>query len=93
VSSGRFPPTRPNATVSRFFERTVANPELFAYGCATLSRELRSRVWDAAGDRNPARRATAVDPLILDLDATLVTSHSGKEQALGTYKGGYGFAP
>ncbi len=82
-----------NATVSRFFERTVANPDLFAYGWATLTRELRSRVWDAAGDRNPALAATAVDPLILDLDATLVTAHSDKEQAVGTYKGGYGFAP
>ena len=82
-----------NATVSRFFERTVANPDVFTYGFATLTRELRSRVWEAAGDRNPALKATALDPLIVDLDATLVTSHSDKEQAVGTYKGGYGFAP
>lgn len=27
------------------------------------------------------------------LDATLVTSHSDKENVAGTYKGGYGFAP
>ena len=65
-----------NATVSRFFERTVANPELFSYGFETLTRELRTRAWDAAGDRNPALAATAADPLIIDLDATLVTSHS-----------------
>jgi hypothetical protein len=37
--------------------------------------------------------ATAADPLIIDLDATLVASHSDKENAAGTYKGGYGFAP
>jgi hypothetical protein len=43
-----------NATVSRFFERTVAMPELFSYGVETLTRELRTRVWNAAGNRNPA---------------------------------------
>lgn len=82
-----------NATISRVFERTVPNPDLLAYGLESMSRQLRSRVWAAAGDRNPALRATALEPIILDLDATLVTSHSDKEQAVGTYKGGYGFAP
>jgi hypothetical protein len=56
-------------------------------------RQLRTRAWDAAGDRNPELAATAADPLIIDLDATLVGSHSDKENVAGTYKGGYGFAP
>lgn len=93
AGDGVFGTVASNATVSRFFERTVTSPELFAYGFATLARELRSRAWEAAGERNPALAATAADPLIIDLDATLVTSHSDKEQAAGTYKGGYGFAP
>ena len=92
-SPGVFCQLPSNATVSRFFERTVANPELFSYGFETLTRELRTRTWDAAGDRNPALAATAADPLIIDLDATLVTSHSNKENVAGTYKGGFGFAP
>jgi hypothetical protein len=71
----------------------VANPELSGYGFETLTRALRTRTWEAAGDRNPARSATAADPLIIVLDATLVTSHSEKESVAGTYKGGYGFAP
>jgi hypothetical protein len=36
------------------------------------------------------------DPTVaayLDLDATLVTAHSDKEQAAGNYKGGFGFQP
>ena len=33
------------------------------------------------------------EQLILDVDATLVGSHSDKEQAAGNYKGGYGFHP
>jgi hypothetical protein len=31
--------------------------------------------------------------LILDIDATLVTAHSEKKGAAGTYKGGFGFHP
>ena len=91
--AGIFGKVASNATVSRFFERTVTNSDVFAYGFATLTRELRSRAWEAAGDRNPALKATALDPLIVDLDAALVTSHSDKDKAHGTYKGGYGFAP
>jgi Transposase DDE domain group 1 len=32
-------------------------------------------------------------PLIIDVDATLITSHSDKEGAAGTYKRGFGFHP
>jgi hypothetical protein len=46
--------------------------------------QARRRVWEQAG---APRRA------ILDLDGTLVTAHSEKERAAGTYKGGYGFHP
>ncbi|MGW2514285.1 transposase [Streptomyces scopuliridis] len=31
--------------------------------------------------------------LVLDLDATLITSHSEMERAAPTYKGGFGFHP
>lgn len=53
----------------------MTNPELLGSGIETLTRHLRSRACEAAGNRNPALSATAADPLILDLDATLVTSH------------------
>jgi hypothetical protein len=46
--------------------------------------EVRQRVWEQAG--RPRRG-------ILDLDGTLVTAHSEKERAAGTYKGGFGFHP
>src|SRR5665811_1835999 len=45
---------------------------------------VRTRVWELAD--TPRR-------LVLDLDATLVTAHSEKEGAAGTYKGGFGFHP
>ena len=93
TNPGLFGLVASNATVSRFFARTITESEAFAHGAATLGLALRSRAWHAAGERSPARSANARNPLIIDLDATLVTSHSDKEQAVGTYKGGYGFAP
>ena len=44
----------------------------------------RRRVWELT---DPPTR------LILDIDATLVTAHSEKEGAAGTYKHGFGFHP
>jgi hypothetical protein len=44
----------------------------------------RARFWQLAG---------APERLTLDVDATLITAHSEKEQAAGNYKGGYGFHP
>lgn len=82
-----------DATISRFMARAKGQPEAFAYGFATMQRTLRSKIWEAAGKRSPARRATAQDPLIIDIHASLVHVHSEKETAAGTYKGGYGFSP
>jgi len=44
----------------------------------------RARVWERAG---------APSTLTIDLDATLIASHSEKEGTAGTFKGGYGFHP
>ena len=44
----------------------------------------RERFWELAG---------APQRLTIDVDATLITAHSEKEQAAGNYKGGYGFFP
>ncbi|MDO5745996.1 MAG: IS1380 family transposase [Micrococcaceae bacterium] len=92
-SPGLFGQVPSNATVSRFVERAADQPEAFDHGFTTLSRRLRSRIWEAAGTRNPAALATRLDPLMIDIDATLVAVHSEKEHSAGTYKGGYGFAP
>ena len=44
----------------------------------------RERFWELHG---------APERLTIDVDATLITAHSEKEQAAGNYKGGYGFHP
>ncbi len=46
--------------------------------------KARARAWD---------QGARPDQIVLDIDATLVTSHSDKEQARGNWKGGYGFHP
>jgi hypothetical protein len=51
----------------------------------------RARAWELAGDRAPDRGRSAADPLVIDVDATLVTAHSEKESAAPTFKRGFGF--
>lgn len=93
VAQGVFGPVASEATFSRFFTRLTNHPGAFDYAFATMQREVRSRLWAAAGKRSPAARATRANPLIVDIDASLVHVHSDKEGAKGTYKRGFGFAP
>ena len=67
-----------------------------AYRClerldeAALSRMRAAR---AAARARAWGLGLAPQRLILDIDATLLTAHSEKEGAAGTYKGGFGFHP
>jgi hypothetical protein len=59
----------------------------------------RDRAWLARGELTgaelPGSRAAGktIDQVVIDLDATLVTAHSDKEGARGTFKGGFGHHP
>jgi len=55
--------------------------------------EARTRAWGLAGERAPDHDISPASPLIIDVDATLVTAHSDKENARPTFKRGYGFHP
>lgn len=46
----------------------------------------RERAWQAGG-------APAAGSLIIDIDATLISTHTEKDGTAGTFKGGWGFAP
>ena len=50
----------------------------------TAHARARARFWELHG---------APERLTIDVDATLITAHSEKEQAAGNYKHGYGFHP
>ena len=47
----------------------------------------------AARERAFALGARPAGSLVIDLDATLITAHSDKRGAAGTFKGGFGFHP
>jgi hypothetical protein len=53
----------------------------------------RARAWELAGDHAPDHQTDAGQPLVIDVDATLVTAHSDKEGAAPTFKRGYGHHP
>ncbi len=61
-----------------------------ATGAGKLDDLRRARAMARAQSWNQGARP---DRIVLDIDATLVTSHSDKEEAKGNWKGGYGFHP
>src|SRR3954452_25599952 len=78
-----FGPVASDSTAFRVIDRVAADPGLLDALRAAHAR-ARERFWELHG---------APQRLTIDVDATLVTAHSEKEQAAGNYKGGYGFHP
>ena len=74
-------------TVSRLVERLAADPDAAVAAIRAARAAARARVWAA---RPPV---SATGQVVVDLDATLVTAHSEKEQAAPTFKRGFGFHP
>ena len=72
-----------DSTAFRVVDRIASEPGLLDALRAAHAR-ARERFWKLHG--GPER-------LTIDVDATLITAHSEKERAAGTYKGGYGFHP
>jgi hypothetical protein len=71
------------STAFRLIDRIARDPQgLERLGAAHA--QARARVWQLTG---------APQRLTIDLDATLIGSHSEKEGATGNFKGGYGFHP
>jgi Transposase DDE domain group 1 len=72
-----------NATAFRVIDEIARDPALLA-AVREARASARAQAW-AAG--------AAPERLIIDIDATLITSHSDKDGAAGTFKGGFGFHP
>ena len=72
-----------DSTAFRVIDRLAAEPELLD-ALRLAHARARERFWELHGV--PTR-------LTIDVDATLITAHSEKENAAGNYKGGYGFYP
>ena len=82
-----FGPVASDPTISRLIDRLAADPEAAVAAIRAARAAARTRVW---GHRSPVSR---IGQVMVDLDATLVTAHSEKEQAAPTFKRGFGFHP
>jgi hypothetical protein len=72
-------------TAWRVLERLAQAGERGLAGMRLARARVRSRAWQAG--------AWVDGPLLVDLDATLITAHSDKQGAEGNYKHGFGFHP
>jgi hypothetical protein len=81
------------ATISRTVGALARDAERVLAAVASARKVARARAWELAGGAAPNHAVTARDPLVVDLDATLVTAHSDKERAAATFKRGFGFHP
>jgi len=80
-------------TVSRLVDALAATPTAALAAINQARAAVRERVWKLAGEHAPDYQISADRPLVVDLDATLITSHSEKELAAPNFKRGYGFHP
>jgi hypothetical protein len=82
---GLFGPVASTPTAWRVVERLARGGERGLAGLRLSRAQARRRAWQAGA---------WVDGLLaIDLDATLVTAHSDKQGAAGTYKHTFGFHP
>lgn len=82
-----FGPVASDPVISRLIARLAADAPaaLMAIGMARAA--ARQRAWQLAGPDAPG---SSGELIVMDIDATLVTAHSDKEQAAPTWKKGYG---
>ena len=80
-------------TVSRLIDTLAATPHAALKAINQARAVVRQRVWVLAGADAPDFQVSKDAPLVIDLDATLITAHSDKEQAAPTFKRGFGFHP
>ena len=80
-------------TVSRTIDRLAHDATAVLAAIDTARAAARARAWRLAGDQAPDKGVDTGSPLIIDVDATLVTAHSDKEGAAPTFKKGFGHHP
>lgn len=80
-------------TITRTIARLGDDAGKALAAIAVARAAARANAWAAAGAHAPDHGVSAKNPLIVDLDATLITAHSEKDQARPTFKRGFGFHP
>jgi hypothetical protein len=86
-------------TVSRCIDALAADAPAALAAINTARATARARAWSLAGEHAPDHAADASSPVVIDVDATLVTAHSEKETddkrsiCLQRRAGPFGFRP
>ena len=80
-------------TVSRTIDALAADAPAALKAIDAARATARAAVWALAGKDAPDHDIDAARPLVIDIDATLVTAQSEKESAAPTFKRGFGFHP
>jgi hypothetical protein len=81
-----FGPVASDPTVSRLIDTLAADAPAALAALATARATARTTAWSLPGAQAPDHDASAASPLVIDVDATLVTAHSDKEFAAPTFK-------
>jgi hypothetical protein len=93
AAPGLYGPVASDPTVSRTFDALATDASRALAAIDAARARARAAVWARAGQHAPDAHAGAETPLVVDVDATLITAHSEKEQARPTFKRGFGFHP
>ena len=88
-----FGPVASDPTLSRVLNGLAGDVDKVLAAIGGARAAARAQVWKAAGSNAPDYGRDAVRPLVVDIDATLVTAHSEKQNAAPTFKRGFGFHP
>jgi len=85
-----FGPVASDPVVSRLVSKLAADAPRSLKAIRAARAAARERAWELAGEAAPGAGGAQVT---VDLDATIVISHSDKAQAAPTWKRAYGFHP
>jgi DDE family transposase len=85
-----FGPVASDPVVSRLIARLAADAPRSLRAIRAARAAARERAWALAGPEGPGADR---GPVLVDIDATIVTAHSDKDQAAPTWKKTYGFHP
>jgi hypothetical protein len=85
-----FGPVASDPVISRLVTRLAADAPAALTAIGAARAAARERAWQLAGDQAPGADGGLVP---VDIDATIVTAHSDKQQAAPTWKKTYGFHP
>ena len=83
-------PVASDPVISRLISALAADAPRALRVIRKARAAARERAWSLAGDAAPGGDGGVI---VVDLDATLVTAHSEKEQAAPTWKKTFGFHP